>query len=156
MEKIDLESVSNLLNPKKIPYEPNKYRFRKVGFDVFQPDDGSTPSYWILHREEDGTEYLCADYENEEIKSKSSWSALSDRENQNITLSYKNIPIRRFAAAEFSFSPENAHIFKSALIDTLNESSEFVNKLLDTLPENKKNSLLRAFPELVNLGGNND
>jgi len=148
MEKIDYQKMADVLSPKKIPYVPNKHLFHKVAFDVFQMNDSKIPSYWVLEKCDDG-EYLVATYENEEIKSESAWSALSDKENQNITLSYRNIPIRRFAMVEFRVKAEDVHIFKQAMIEKLEEDTGFVDKLLNTLPEDKKNSLVSLFPELA-------
>lgn len=149
MEKIDYKKVAQKLFPNKIPYSPNKHLFTKVAFDVFRLNSPSVESYWVLEKCDDG-EYLVATYDDiSDIKSESEWNAESDKKGQNITLSYKNIPIRRFASDDFKFSSEDVHIFKQALIDKLNEDPDFVNKLLDTLPEDKKNSLMRLFPEFA-------
>jgi len=152
MEKFrsDYGKVSkDIVSPKRLSYERNKHLFRKVAFDVFQMDNGQVPTYWILEKCDDG-EYLVATYEDEkEIKSESSWSALSDKENKHITLSYKNIPIRRFAVAEFNVEPKETHILKEAMVEKLDKDSDFVNKLLNTLPEEKKASIMSLFPELI-------
>ena len=64
-------------------------------------------------------------------------------------LLYKGVPIKRFASLEYGFENDDVHIFKSALVDKLSTHREFVNKLIEILPEEKRNALLQAFPELV-------
>lgn len=144
----DYAPVSEVVSPTRIPFGPNKHLFRKVAFDVYQRENSQVPSYWILEKCDDG-EYLVATYEDEDIKSESSWSALSDKDDKNITLSYKNIPIRRFAVAEFKATPEEVYILKQAMVEKLDKEPDFVNKLLDSLPENKKDSIVSLFPELA-------
>ena len=155
METIDLMKVAQAISPdtKCLPYEENKHLFTKVAgaFDVFQMNRSPVESYWILEKGDDGQEYLVAQYEDssgEPIESISSWEALSDREGKNVTLSYKNVPIKRLASSEYGFSSSDVHIFIKALTGRLDSDQEFVNKLVKTLPEEKNNSLTTLFPEL--------
>lgn len=146
---IDFKHILDTIEPKKISYEQNKHRFRKVGFDLFQLKDPNVESYWVLEQCNDG-EYLVATYEDEkEIKVEGSWTALEDAKAQNITIAYKNIPIKRISSNEFNFGPNDVHIFKKAAVDKLNNDKEFVKKLLDTLPDDKKLSITQLFPELA-------
>jgi len=153
METIDLTKVASVVDPdnKRILYSRHKHLFTKVGFDVFQLNSSPVESYWLLEKGDDGEEYLVANYEKEldkELSAKSSWEALSDKESKNVTLLYKGVPIKRFASSDYGFENDDVHIFKGALVDKLRVHQEFVNKLMEVLPEEKKSALMKAFPEL--------
>ena len=155
METIDLMKVAQAINPdtKCLLYEENKHLFTKVAgaFDVFQMNSSSVESYWILEKGDDGQEYLVAQYEDsfdEPIESINSWEALSDRAGENVTLSYKNVPIKRLASSEYGFNSSDVHIFIKALTEKLDSDQEFVDKLVKTLPKEKNNGLTSLFPEL--------
>jgi hypothetical protein len=154
METIDLTKVAKVVDPdkKRLPYDKYKHLFTKVAFDVFQLNTSPVESYWILEKDDDGKEYLSANYEKEqteELQAKSSWEALSDKESKNITLLYRGVPIKRFASSEYGFDSNDVDIFKNALVNKLSVSKEFVDKLIEVLTEEKRDALVKAFPELV-------
>lgn len=139
-------------NTKRVAYEPNKKFFTKVAFDVFQLNTSPVQSLWILEEDEDGTQYLAAQYEDVEEKPlevKSHWVALADRESKNVTLVYKDMPIRRFASDEYGFTEDDIHLFQKTLVEKLSSDKSFVEKLLKSQPEETRNSLIKRFPELV-------
>lgn len=155
METIDLTKVASVVDPdnKRLLYSRHKHLFTKIGFDVFQMNSSPIESYWLLEKDDNGEEYLVANYEKElveeKLNAKSSWKALSDKESKNVTLLYKGVPIQRFASAEYGFQNDDVHIFKNALVDKLSAQQEFVNKLMEVLSEEKRNALVQAFPELA-------
>lgn len=154
METVDLTKVADIINTnkKRLPFNKYKHLFTKVAFDVFQLNSSNVESYWILEKDEDGSEYLAANYEvapKDGIQVESGWEALSDKEAKNVTLSYKGVPIKRLASSEFGFNEDDVGLFKKALVNKLSSDKEFVNKLMNILTTEKRNALVEVFPELV-------
>jgi hypothetical protein len=155
MDTLDWTKLASevVADNSKIPYEPNKHLFTKVAFDVFQLNTAPTQSLWILEDGEDGKQYLAAQYDDEQgqevLEVKSHWKALADKEGRNITLMYKDAPIQRFASSEYSFGKDDIHIFQKTLIEKLSSDKAFVEKLLKSQPEYRRDALLRQFPELA-------
>ena len=156
MSNIEWEKVAEVVAPNtdRVPYKPNKHLFTKVAFDVYQYNNGITESLWTLEKDENGEEYLVAQYDDgsevqdKPLQSKSSWEALSDQEGANVTLYYRGVPIKRLTSSDYSFDKSDVHIFKSAVTKKLSDDKGFVSKLLDNLPEEKRESLINSFPEL--------
>lgn len=154
METIDWTKLANVVEPKKdrIPYEPNKHLFTKVAFDVFQLNTSPVESLWVLETNDDGTEYLAAMYgedDPEQLEVTSSWKALSDRDSENVTLVYKDVPLQRFASTDYGFDKSDIHIFQRTLISKLSSDKDFRNKFLNSQPKEKREMILQQFPELV-------
>lgn len=153
METVDLTKVADIVdsNKKRLSYKKYKHLFTKVAFDIFQLNSSPVESYWILDKGDDGQEYLFANYEtetDEKLQAKSNWEALSDKESKNITLAYKGVPIKRFASSEYNFDANDIDIFKNALVSKLDTNKEFINKLMNTMSNEKRSALIEAFPEL--------
>lgn len=145
-------------NDGKIPYQPNKHLFSKVAFDVFQLNNMPNESLWILEEGADGEQYLVAQYDeesNDSLEIKSNWMTLCDRKAENVTLTYKDTPVKRFASSDYGFTKDDINIFQQMLIQKLSNDESFVYKLLKSQPEAKRKLLLEQFPELAN-GGQND
>jgi hypothetical protein len=155
MENLDWVKLASEMTKDsgKVPYDTNKHLFTKVAFDVFQLNGSSVESLWKLENDEDGKQFLVAMYDDEQegdkIVSTSNWSALSDKNGQNITLFYKDTPIQRFASVEYGFNNEDAHVFQNALVSKLNSDKEFSQKLVRAQNEQVKSHLLNTFPELA-------
>ena len=154
MDTLDFEQLSKDINPnkKRLSYNENKQFFTKVAFDVFQLNNSPVESYWVLETAEDGKEYLVAKYEDDDannpnIEARGSWNALSDKENKNVTLFYKGVPIRRFASSDFGFDASDIHIFQNTLTNKLASDITLVSKLMNALPKEKRQALIEQFPE---------
>jgi len=153
METLDWTKLACDVVPDsgKIPYEPNKHLFRKVGFDVFQMNSSPVESLWILEDGDDGKQYLSARYddtESETIEVKSSWNALADRKGENITLMYKDEPIQRFASSDYGFNKDDIHIFQQSLVELLNSDPNFVKRVLKSQSKERLGIIAQHFPEL--------
>jgi hypothetical protein len=154
METLDWDCLERDVVPdnKKIAYEPNKHLFKKVAFDVYRLNSSPTESLWILEDGEDGKQYLVAQYEEEseniEVKG-SNWLALPDKTASNVTLFYKDVPIKRFASSEYGFSAADVNVFQGVLVEKLSSDKAFVEKLLNTQTNEQKDTLLKQFPELA-------
>ncbi len=156
METLDWTKLSGDITPEpgKIPYAPNKHLFKKVAFDVFQLNSSPVESLWTLEDGDNGEQFLVAQYSDEQpetLEVKSHWAALADKEGKNVTLTYKNSPIQRFASSDFGFGEEDVHTFQQALVEKLGSDKSFVSKLLKSQPKSKLNLLVSQFPELLAL-----
>lgn len=155
MDTLDWAQLASVVEPRRdrVSYETNKHLFTKVAFDVFQLNSSPIESLWVLEKGEDGKEYLVAMYGEQEatkqLESKSSWEAVSDREGKNVTLLYKETPLQRFASTDYGFSQSDVHIFQRTLISKLSTDKAFREKFLNSQPAEKREMILKQFPELV-------
>ena len=120
-----------------------QHLMRKVAFDQYKPLSGAD-TLWEL-REEDGTKYLYSVYDDATDLTATSandadWQATSDRDGKNVTLSFKQLPLVRFAAAEHGFAPDEADGF-AKFLQTKARDQEFVSKLVKQLPDAKQAAL---------------
>lgn len=155
METLDWTKLANVVEPKRdrVPYEPNKHLFTKVAFDVFQLNTSPVESLWVLETSDDGTEYLAAMYGDDDatdqLEVKSHWEALSDKDAKNVTLLYKDTPLQRFASSDYGFDKSDVHVFQRTLVAKLSSDKEFREKFLNSQPEEKREMILKQFPELA-------
>lgn len=155
MDTLDWEKLANSVEPRrdKILFEQNKHLFTKLAFDVFRLNTSPTESLWILEKGEDGKEYLAAMYDNDDnsaqLEVKSHWEAISDKDNKNVTLLYKNTPLCRFASTDYGFDNSDIHIFQRTLVAKLNLDKSFRDKFMTSQSAEKREMILKQFPELV-------
>lgn len=146
MSSFDWSIVDKAVNKSRTVYEFSevKHLFKKVAFDVYKPVTGSE-QLWELRDGEDGKQYLFALYEEgEDIIAQASakeWYAIPDAQGLNITLSYKQIPVARFASTECGFTSEEAGEF-AAFLEKRAASKDFVSEMLKHLPEAKRHALI--------------
>lgn len=123
-------------------------RFHKVAFDMVKVYGDHYNDLWRME-DIDGDTYLIRasdpKYGREE---QGSWSAVSDFDSANVTLSYKNVPVCRFASEEYEFCSDDILTFKSALLGRVEEDAEFVKEVLLNQPGSKVEALSSTFPEL--------
>jgi len=152
MDTLNWNLLSDIVDNKgRVPYNQNQHLFTKIAFDVFQLNSSPIESLWIMQEDDNGESYLAAMYDEKEqqIEAKSGWSALADKEAQNITLLYKDIPIHRFASKDYKFNSEDANIFQNILISKISSDKEFLKKFLNSQPKEKQKQILSQFPELA-------
>jgi len=157
METLDWTKLAGDVVPDsgRIPYAPNKHLFKKVAFDVFQLNSSPVESLWILEENENGEQYLVAQFDDMEIstlEAKSHWEALADSKGENVTLMYKDTPIQRFASSDYGFTKDDVHIFQQSLVELLNSNPDFVIKVLKDQPKERLGILAQHFPELNIVG----
>ena len=139
--ELDWDVLNNEVSPQKdrLRFAEVQHLFKKVAWDAYKPLSGSE-TLWEL-REENGEKYLYAIYGDADelvsTASMSKWSAICDKEGRNITLSYNNTPIKRFSAAEYSFTPAESEEF-ATFLQNKTADSNFVSELLATLPDSKR------------------
>lgn len=122
-------------------------RIKKYAFDVYKVDNDPYESLWIL-QDVDGAPHLVRasdpQYSREE---RGDWSAVSDYDRENITLTYKNVPIARFSSKEFGFKPQDAMSVKAAILEMAETDTDFVKSVLLRQPSSKREALATTFPE---------
>lgn len=95
----------------------NSSRFSQVGIGMFRDSDNGI---WTLESGEDGNEYIIRAKDDEQITVESEeeqdWAANTDSTKKAITLSYKGMPICKFAATEYGFNEESAEEFADFLL----------------------------------------
>lgn len=141
MSNFDWKSVYEAVNTKKVVYDYDQYGhlFQKVALDMYKPKNAVTSQLWELRDGEDGKQYLFAVYEDpEDIIAQSSdeqkkWEAKADSKGENVTLSYKKVPVYRFASSVYKFDSNNAVEFASFIEKKACDKS-FVDSLLQKAP----------------------
>jgi hypothetical protein len=143
---IDWAELADATETKKTKYRFADVQnlFKKVAFDVYKPLVGNTETLWEL-REEDGQKFLYSVYdEATDLKALSSntpdWQAASDSDGKNVTLSFRKLPLVRFASTEHGFSQDEAEGF-AQFLQTKAQDKEFVSALVKQLPGPKQAAL---------------
>jgi hypothetical protein len=133
----------------KVVADSVRGRMHKIAFDVYSVDNDPYDSLWRLESNaDDGKEYLVRmDSDKTEVKT-GSWSALSNDTNTSITLYYKDIPVQRLSSKIFGFTNDDVGIFKKALVEKINGDECFRGKIFNMLSGERKNELVKVFPEL--------
>ena len=123
-------------------------RIKKVAFDLFKVDNDPYDGLWASE-DVDGQKYLVRVSSPEYMyKDSGDWTAISDYDRENVTLSYKNTPVIRFSSSEYNFSNDDIMTFKSAVLERASGDSVFIKNVLLDQPEEKRQSLISTFPEL--------
>ena len=142
----DWNHLSDAVTPaQSYAFDEVSHLFRKVAYDVYKPLEGPE-TLWELRDGDDGKKYLFALYEDggditTSAKDESDWDTASDREGQNVTLSYKQVPIMRFASTEYQFTPEQADDF-AEFVKSKTAEPEFLKDLLNKMPESKRAAVI--------------
>lgn len=147
MTDLDWSTLDTAVNPHRncFRYEDVSHLFKKVAFDVYKPLSGSD-QLWELRQAEDGKQYLYALYEDpeditvESEQEEGPWRATSDHSGENVTLSYKNIPIARYAGVKEGFKPNEAGLF-AEFLESKAQEKDFLEGLIRKLPDAKKEVL---------------
>ena len=142
-----IRSKSNNINDKNMIKLSEASGFRKVAFDMFKDHyDG----LWKLEQVNgEATLIRSSDPKYSYASGENGWSASSDYDFRNITLCYKDIPIHRFSSQEFDFSENDIGLFKSAILESVNEDGSFVKNILNSQPKPKLEALCQTFPEIT-------
>lgn len=143
--ELDWQVLERSTTPQtKYAFDEVKHLFRKVAFDVYKPLNGSD-KLWELRDDPEG-KFLYALYDEAEDlnvqseKGPIGWEATADRDGLNVTLSFKNVPLVRFASERYNFASDEAELF-AEFLKSKTSDKKFVNKLMNILPENKRQVL---------------
>jgi len=152
LSDVVMKNSKSIADQNRIEYSCDMERsgaIRKVAFDVYRVDNDPYDGLWLV-QDVDGKPFLVrasddpADYEE---RKDGNWSAVSNNNRDNITLSYNKFPIAAFSSEDYNFSIDDISTFKSALLDNIKNDETFVKDLLLEQPESKRQALVRAFPE---------
>lgn len=148
----DWASLNNMVNPSKtaLAFDDVKNHFQKVAFDVYKQN--GSDKLWEL-REENGQKFLVALYDNvenlvvESTENKpNSWVAIADSDKKNVTLSFKNTPVAKFASSEYNFTEQEADAF-AKFVEKKAADASFISALVETMPEKKREVVLKLLQE---------
>ena len=94
----------------------NSSRFAQVGIDKFRDSDSTI---WQLQKGEDGDDYIIRAEPDEQRVAESEnedWAANTDSTKKSVTLSYKGMPICKFASKDYGFDGDSADDFGKYLL----------------------------------------
>lgn len=144
------KTSNNLRNKNKIVYSEDlekKGAFQKVAFDVYRVPDDPYNGLWTLE-DYNGQPYLVRASTPQPEQTETHWTAISNQEQNSVTLSYKKYPIARFSSDKYNYTPNDVVSFKLALLENVNNDEDFVKEVLLEQPESKRLAVLSHFPEL--------
>ena len=143
------KTSSNLGDKNKIAYSEDlekKGAFLKIAFDVYRVPEDPYNGLWTLE-DHNGQPYLVRASTPQQPDA-GNWTAISNQDRDNITLSYKKYPIARFSSDKYGFTSNDIISFKLALLENVNNDEDFVKEVLLEQPEAKRLAVLSQFPEL--------
>ena len=126
-------------------------KIKKVAFDIVNVYGDEYNDLWKVESTDDGDFLVRSSSPSFQTKQSSNWKAISDFDCKNITLSYRGVPIARFAAEEYSFSSEDIGLFKAALLERAVDDGDFVKQVFASQSDAKVTAISSAFPELKDI-----
>lgn len=155
MEKFELDFnfLGKAVDPDKsrIPLKGNEDRIVKVALDMVRFKDGGPEELWQIQSNDDG-EFLVRtfDVSEEEVIKSSNWKVLLDKKEENITIAYQNVPIKRIACADYSINNiKEALLLRDTIYDRLNNDNKFVKHLINSVSTEKQAYLVEMFSNNV-------
>lgn len=126
----------------RIPVKGNENRMVRVAFDLFRLDGNNREDLWVVQADDDGNEFLMRTYnlpdEEDLIQKSSEWEVLLDKTGQNLTIAYKEIPVKRIAASEYNVKgKDEALLLREVILNKIASDESFQNLLLGN-PLDKK------------------
>ena len=126
-------------------------KIKKVAFDMVKVYGDEYNDLWKVESTDDGDFLVRSSNPSFQIKESSDWKAVSDFDCKNITLSYRGVPIARFASDEYSFSSEDIGLFKEALLERAADDGDFVKQVFANQSDAKRIAISNTFPELKDI-----
>ncbi len=124
-------------------------QIKKVAFDMYRVLKDQYNDLWKVE-DVDGERFLVRSANPEyTTREEGSWIVTGNYDSDNVTLSYKKVPICSFSSDEFGFSKDDIFTFKSALLDVIESDEGFVKKVIGSQPEAKAAAIKSLFPELL-------
>lgn len=151
MENSDWAVLFKRFDQSKLKFNENKHLFTKVAWDLYQLNSSPIEALWILDADESGQQYLVATYDEQAkpLETTGHWKALSNKEASATTLYYKDIPVCKFASADFGVGAEDIVLFERVLAEKANTNQDFARKVLAAQPKEKQSIILQQYPELI-------
>jgi hypothetical protein len=146
--KLFKKQSSDISSKDRLPLSDD-LKIKKVAFDIYKVMGDHYNDLWKME-DVDGAKYLIRSSDPQyQVKEGGDWSTSSNYEYNNVTLSYKKVPICSFSADEFGFTGDDVFTFKSALLDVVGSDQEFVKKVIASQPKAKAEAIESLFPELL-------
>jgi len=124
-------------------------QIKKVAFDMYRVLKDQYNDLWRAE-DIDGERFLVRSSDpTYTTKEEGSWVVTGNYDSDNVTLSYKKVPICSFSSDEFGFSKDDIFTFKSALLDVIESDEGFVKKVIGRQPKAKVAAIESLFPELL-------
>ena len=124
-------------------------KIKKVAFDMYKIMKDQYNDLWKIE-EVDGESFLVRSSDPQyDRKDDGVWTVASNYDHNNVTLSYKNVPLCSFSSDEFGFSSDDIFTFKSALLDVVDTNDGFIKDILASQPKAKAEAIKGLFPELL-------
>jgi hypothetical protein len=124
-------------------------QIKKVAFDMYRVLKDQYNDLWKVEDVE-GEKFLVRSSDPKYTsREEGSWVVTGNYDSDNVTLSYKKVPICSFSSDEFGFSKDDIFTFKSALLDIIESDKGFVKKVIGGQPEAKVSAIKSLFPELL-------
>lgn len=147
MEKFELDykSLSNVVDPdtSRIPLKGNEHRIIRVAFDMVRFKDSGPEELWQVQSNDDG-EFLVRtfDISNEENIVTSNWKVMLDKKEENITVAYQDVPIKRIACKQYgACDTKKAWMLRDTIYERLNNDQKFIKSFYFSLPCEKQAAL---------------
>jgi len=133
--ELDLSHLNGSLKKEalkgKIPLKEAlaSIRFAKVGLNLFR--DTVDCCIWKIQKGEDGLDYIArTDSEGLAVESSNSeWAANADSSKENVTLSFRGMPLCKFAGKNYGFNKDTVANFQSYLLKKTH-NTQFVKSLI--------------------------
>tara|TARA_Y100000287_G_scaffold171419_1_gene157846 strand:- start:2298 stop:2768 length:471 start_codon:yes stop_codon:yes gene_type:complete len=124
-------------------------QIKKVAFDMYKVLKDQYNDLWKVEDIE-GEKFLVRSSDPKySAKEEGDWVVTGNYDGDNVTLSYKKVPICSFSSDEFGFCSDDIFTFKSALLDMIDEDASFVKKVISRQPKAKVAAIESLFPELL-------
>lgn len=134
---------------KRIARKGSEHLFKEAVADLFRKNDED--GLWKIETADGEDFFIRTEIEDPEaaiVKEASLWSAATDKKSENITLAYKNIPLKRFTSSEFGFTKENVSKFCDRILASVSDE-EFKKHLFAEMGLQTKKTIETECPELL-------
>jgi hypothetical protein len=108
--------------------------------------DGGPEELWQIQSNDDG-EFLVRTFNlpEEENVVTSNWKVMLDKKEENITIAYDNMSLKRIACSDYEVNnTKEALLLRDTIYEKLNKDEEFVKKFYLALPLEKQASIKNA------------
>tara|TARA_Y100001970_G_C14031092_1_gene748658 strand:+ start:387 stop:857 length:471 start_codon:yes stop_codon:yes gene_type:complete len=146
--ELQKKRASNLSSKDRVKLTDD-LQIKKVAFDMYRVLKDQYNDLWKVE-EVDGERFLVRSSDPQYTsKEEGAWVVTGNYDSDNVTLSYKKVPICSFSSDEFGFSKDDIFTFKAALLDVIESEEGFVKKVIDRQPAAKVSAIKNLFPELL-------
>ena len=123
-------------------------RIKKVAFDMYKVFGDQYDDLWRVEKEGDDSLLVRSSDPQYQREEGGDWSASSNYDYNNVTLSYKNVPICAFSAEDYGFNNDDIFTFKAALLDMTSTDTGFLKKVIGSQANAKVSAIESIFPDM--------